>query len=302
MYDTMSGHAPAALGAASAPKGDSDMTIFQAIFLGLVQGVTEFLPVSSSGHLSILQNFFGITAEGDSGMLFDVLLHLGTLVSVVLAYREDLLGIWADCRSFVQNLGHPAPGEGQRHPGARTVLMILIATLPLVLVLPVKDAIERLYYSTAFVGFMLILTGAMLYVGDRMSRGRKGGAAMTVKDALFIGVCQIAATIPGLSRSGTTITAGLSRGLQRSYAVKFSFLMSIPAVLGANLISLVKALGSGVDLGMLPHCILGMLAAMGSGYLAIGFLRRLVQQGKFGHFAYYCVGMGTIVMLVSIFI
>lgn len=278
------------------------MTILQAMFLGLIQGLTEFLPVSSSGHLSILQNLLGLTTAEDNNVLFDVLLHLGTLVSVCLAYRKDIAVIWADCLAFVKGVGRPTPGEAKRYPGARVLLLVVLGTLPLFLILPVKDAVEKLYYSTAFVGGMLILTGLMLYVGDRMSRGRKGPAKMRPVDALLIGVCQAVATIPGLSRSGTTITAGMACGLKRSYAVKFSFLLSIPAVLGANLLSLVKALGDGVDLSMLPQCILGMLVAMGSGYLAIGLLRMLVRKGKFGYFAYYCVAVGLITLIASMFV
>ena len=235
-------------------------------------------------------------------MMFDVLLHLGTLVSVCLAYRTDLAGIWTDCLAFVRGSGRPVPGGEKRYPGARILLMVILGTLPLVIVLPVKDYIEKLYYSTAFVGFMLLLTGAMLFVCDRMRRGRKNGATMGAVDALLIGLCQAVATIPGLSRSGVTITAGVSRGLNRSFAVKFSFLLSIPAVLGANLLSLVKALKEGVDLSLLPHFILGMAMAMVSGYFAISLLRYLVRKGKFGYFAYYCAAVGVIVMIASIFV
>lgn len=278
------------------------MTILQAMFLGLIQGLTEFLPVSSSGHLCILQNLLGLTTAEDNNVLFDVLLHLGTLVSVCLAYRKDIALIWADCLSFVKGVGRPTPGEAKRHPGARVLLLVVLGTLPLFLILPVKDAVEKLYYSTAFVGAMLICTGAMLYVGDRMARGRKGASKMRATDALLIGVCQAVATIPGLSRSGTTITAGMACGLKRSFAVKFSFLLSIPAVLGANLLSLIKALGDGVDLSILSQCILGMLVAMVVGYFAIALLRMLVRKGKFGYFAYYCVAVGLITLIASIFV
>ena len=276
------------------------MTIPEAMLLGLVQGITEFLPVSSSGHLSIFQNFFGMTTAEDANLFFDVLLHLGTLVSVCAVYRRDIAAIIRDCAAFVRASGHPVPGqEHRRYPGARLLLMIVLATLPLALVLPIKDYVERLYYSTVFIGVALILTGAMLYVSDRMPRGRKTAKNMGVWDALLVGVCQAVATVPGLSRSGTTITAGISAGLERQFAVKFSFLISIPAILGANLLSLFDALGDGVDWSLLPAYLLGMVTAMVVGYFAIWLVRYIVQKGKFGWFAYYCVGVGILTIILS---
>ena len=277
------------------------MTVLQAMLLGLIQGLTEFLPVSSSGHLSIFQNFFGLTTAEDSNLFFDVLLHLATLVSVCAAYREDLAAIVADCAAFVRAAGHPAPGgEQRRYPGARLLLMMFFATLPLVLILPVKDYIEQLYYSTVFIGIALILTGAMLYVADRVTQGRKTGRSMGVWDALLVGVCQAIATVPGLSRSGATITAGLVTGLDRRFAVKFSFLISIPAVLGANLLSLIKAAKEGIDWSRLPAYLLGMLVAAVVGYFAIWMVRYIAQKGKFGYFAYYCAAVGLLTLILSI--
>lgn len=276
------------------------MTILQAMLLGLVQGLTEFLPVSSSGHLSILQNFLGMTTAEESNLFFDVLLHLGTLVSVCAVYRRDIAAIIRDCVDFVRAAGHPVPGqEHRRYPGARMLLMMVLATLPLALVLPIKGYVERLYYSTVFIGIALIMTGAMLYVSDRMPRGRKTAKNMGVWDALLVGVCQAVATVPGLSRSGTTITAGISAGLERQFAVKFSFLISVPAVLGANLLSLFDALGEGVDWSLLPAYLLGMLVAMIVGYLAIWMVRYIVQKGKFGWFAFYCAGVGVLTIILS---
>ena len=276
------------------------MTILQAMFLGLVQGITEFLPVSSSGHLSIFQNFFHMTTAEDGNLFFDVLLHLATLVSVCVAYRRDLAGIIRDCLDFVRSASHPVPGdEKRRYTGARLLLLMAVATLPLFLILPVKDQIERLYYSTVFIGIALILTGAMLFVADRMTRGRKTAKNMGVMDALLVGICQAIATVPGLSRSGTTITAGISTGLKREFAVKFSFLISIPAVLGANILSLDKALKEGIDTSLIPAYLLGMLVAMVVGYLAIWMVRYVAKKGKFGWFAVYCVAVGIITLVLS---
>ena len=276
------------------------MTIIQALLLGLIQGLTEFLPVSSSGHLSIFQNLFGMTAAEEGNQLFDVLLHLGTLVSVCVVFWDDITGIVRDCVSMVKSVGHPVPGERKRPSGARLLLMIVFATLPLVLVLPVQDYIEKLFYSTLFIGIALIGTGSMLYVADRMARGTKTEKTMRIADALLIGLCQAVATIPGLSRSGTTITAGIATGLDRRYAVKFSFLISIPAVLGANLLSLVKAFQAGVDWSLVPRYLLGMLVAMVTGYFALNLIRYIAKKGKFGWFAYYCWVVGAVTILLSI--
>lgn len=125
--------------------------------------------------------------------------------------------------------------------------MIVVATLPLLLILPINDMLESLYYNNFFIGVALVLTGCMLYVSDRMTQGKKTGGNMTVLDAVIIGLCQCVATVPGLSRSGTTITAGIATGLRRDFAVKFSFLMSLPAVLGANILSFADAVREGVD-------------------------------------------------------
>lgn len=276
------------------------MTIIQALLLGLIQGLTEFLPVSSSGHLSIFQNLFGMTAAEEGHQLFDVLLHLGTLVSVCVVFWDDIAGIVKDCVSTVKGIGHPVPGERKRLSGVRLLLMIFFATLPLLLVLPLQDYIEKLFYSTLFIGVALIATGAMLYVADRMERGTKTERSMRVADALLIGLCQAVATIPGLSRSGTTITAGIAAGLDRRFAVKFSFLISIPAVLGANLLSLVKAFRSGVDWSLVPRYLLGMLVAMVTGYFALNLIRYIAKKGKFGWFAYYCWAVGAVTVLFSI--
>ena len=276
------------------------MTILQALFLGLVQGIAEFLPVSSSGHLSVFQNLFGMDAAGDH-LLFDVLLHLGTLVSVFAVYWDDIVKIVRECVEMIRGIGHPVPGERKRMNGVRLLMMIVFATLPLVLVLPVHNSVEKLYYSTAFIGIAFLATGGMLFCADRMPRGTRTEKNMRIRDALLIGVCQAIATMPGLSRSGSTITAGIATGLDRRFAVKFSFLISIPAVLGANLITLIKAAKAGVEWSMVPTYLLGMLVAMVSGYFALNLLRYIARKGKFGWFAYYCWFAGAVTLLLTVF-
>ena len=277
------------------------MSILNAVILGLVQGIAEFLPISSSGHLSILNNLFHMSTAEDGHLFFDVLLHLGTLISILIVYWTDIVEMFYEVISFV-NLG-PLAGERKEHyPAARMFLLIVTATLPLFLILPINDMLEGLYYNSVFMGVMLILTGCMLYVSDRILPGKKTEKNMTFLDALIIGICQCVATIPGLSRSGTTITAGLATGLRREYAVKFSFLMSLPAVLGANILSFVDAVQEGVDWANMPAYLVGTAVALVSGIAAISLLKYISQKGKFGGFAYYCWVVGVLsIILTAIF-
>ena len=173
--------------------------------------------------------------------------------------------------------------------------------LPLFVILPFHDSLEQLYYNTRFIGIAFILTGCILFISDKMPQGRKNARTMTVLDALMIGAAQAIATIPGISRSGSTITAGLATGQSRSHAMKYSLLMSVPAVLGANLLSLIKALKNGVDWSCLPAYLVGTLVAMVVGYFSIIALQRMLHSGKFGKFSYYMWGIGIIALIASLF-
>ena len=274
------------------------MSVGNAILLGLVQGITEFLPVSSSGHLSILNNLFGLSTGGEEQLLFDVLLHLGTMIAILVVYWQDVKDMVQETLGLM-NLGPLAGMQRDRYPGARLFFMIVLATLPLLLILPIKDQLESLYDKSIFVGIALILSGCMLYVSDRMRPGDKTVGGMTLLDALIIGLCQCVAVIPGLSRSGTTITAGVATGLKRDFAVKFSFLLSIPAVLGANLLSLIEAFQRGVIWANVPAYLIGTAVAMVSGIVAIELLKFIARRGRFGGFAYYCWVIGALSIILT---
>ena len=278
------------------------MSVFMSIFLGLIQGITEFLPISSSGHLSIIQNLFGLEyAEGEH-LLFDVLLHLGTLVSIILVYRKELKEMLSD--TFAMLAGRmdsdSADAEGRLPTSVRTVFLILVGTLPLFLILPVHGLLESLFYKTGFIGFALLITGVLLFVSDRISEGRKTEKTMTVRDVLLIGLAQAIATIPGLSRAGTTFTVAKARGVRSRYALKFSFLLSIPAVLGSVLVSLISAIRNGVNWSAIPAYLIGFVVAAVTGYFAIGLVRRLLEKLQYGKFCYYCFGLGLLAILLSL--
>lgn len=277
------------------------MTISSAILLGIVQGVAEFLPISSSGHLAILQNLFALSA-GEDHLFFDVLLHLGTLISICVCYWGDIVAMVREVFIVLRG-GRRADGTPvQGNLGAaRLFMMIVVGTLPLFLVLPINDKVEELYYITPFIGVALLLTGCMLFVSDKMTPGKRTEKNMRFRDALVIGLCQCVATLPGLSRSGTTITAGIATGLDRNFAMKYSFLLSLPAVLGANLLSFIKAIGSeSIDASLIPAYLIGMLVAMLSGIAAISLMKLIAKKSKFGWFAYYCWGAGVLTIIFSL--
>ncbi len=268
-------------------------------FLGLVQGIAEFLPISSSGHLSLLQNFFGLKSAEETNLFLDVLLHLGTLISVFIYYRHDLMDM---IREFIRGCGalvHPI--EGEIHPPAarRMVLLIIVGTLPLFIVLPIKGYIDNLYGNNWFIACALLATGFLLFFSDRIAHGKKTERSATLLDAVLIGCSQALATVPGLSRSGTTISAALLLGCRREFAVRFSFLLSIPAVIGANILTLVDSIQVGIDWKLMPAYLLGVVVSAVAGYFAIRLVNMLSNRGKFGNFAYYCWGVGLVALILT---
>lgn len=276
------------------------MGFLSSIFLGLVQGIAEFLPISSSGHLSLFQHFFGLA---EAGLFFDVLLHLGTLIAIFVYYWRDIVNLVKAFLRLVTGLfskKKKGARKGRKDPGARMILMLIVATLPLFVILPIKDKVESLYSNTIFVGCALIVTGCILFFSDRMAKGKKTIRSATLLDALLVGVGQAVAVVPGLSRSGTTISAGMLRGFSRKFAVRFSFLLSVPAVLGANIISIGDAVAAGIDTSLLPAYIAGTVVAAVSGYFAIRLVNSLADKGKFGSFAYYCWGIGAAAVIATL--
>ena len=178
--------------------------------------------------------------------------------------------------------------------------MIVIATIPLALILPIKSELEQLYYHTFAIGLFFLLTGCILYVSDKMPQGNRDAKSMTALDALLIGICQCVAVIPGISRSGTTITAGMARGLDRDFAVKFSFLMSVPAVLGSAILTFVDAVREGIDASLIPAYLIGTVIAAVVGVFAIRLVTRITRSGRFGSFCYYCWGAGALTLILSL--
>ena len=276
------------------------MSLLSSILLGLIQGLAEFLPISSSGHLAIAEHFLGQAGVPATPDFFDVLLHLGTLVAVFAAYWQDIRDMIVELIDGVRDLvrgttPNPIP------PARRMILLIIVGTLPLFVVLPVKDLVEGLSGNIYFVAGALIVTGFLLFASDRVKKGRKTERSAKLLDVLLVGIAQAIATCPGISRSGTTITAGCFVGFDRQFAVRFSFLLSIPAVLGANILTLKDAIQeNSIIVSDIPVYLVGVAVAAVVGYICIRLLKMIADKGKFGWFAYYCWAVGLIVLALTL--
>lgn len=262
------------------------MTYLQAVILGIVQGLAEFLPISSSGHLALLQYFFGV--ESDSVLLFTVMMHVGTLVSVFIIYRKD---IWALILELIATIKDICTGKGLRinsSPMRRMGFMIIVATIPTAIIgLLFEDFFEGLYASLVSIAIGLIFTGCILLVAERMGRSDKGPMEMKWRHAIFIGIMQGIAICPGVSRSGSTLFGGLIAGLKREFAVEFAFLISIPSILGSVILEAPKAFAEGADAAMIGPIIVGVILAAISGIVAIKAMIKVVTSKRLVGFSIY---------------
>lgn len=276
------------------------MPYLMSVLMGILQGIAEFLPISSSGHLALFQHFFGLENVEEKQLFFSVLLHFGTLISVCAVYWQDILEMIEEFFRGVTGLFSRETNRPVHVPPARRLVMLLIlGTLPLFALLPVKDKIEELFTNITFVSCALIVTGFILFFSDRMSHGHKTAKSAKVSDALIVGIAQAIAVVPGISRSGATISTGMLCGYDRRFAVRFSFLLSLPAVLGATILELKDALEAGFDTSMLPAYLVGMATAAVVGFFAIHLVNALAKRGKFGKFAYYCWAVGLVTLIAG---
>lgn len=266
------------------------MNYFESFILGIVQGLTEFLPISSSGHLVIVQHLFGIVTDN---IAFEVAVHAGTLLSVVAVYYADLWQMIVSFFSGIFRLHRVQPFRNDAY--FRLSVYVIVATIPAVIIgLTLNDFFERIFHSVVLVGFTLTITGLILLSTRRV---KTAGRELTFGKSLLIGCAQAVAILPGISRSGSTISGGIWCGLDRVKATRFSFLLSIPAILGAVVLHL-KELSELVMVGSAAGILLvGFLTSFIVGYVAIKFLLKVVQSGKFSWFGYYCLLLGILVIL-----
>ena len=260
------------------------MTLFQAFVLGIVQGLTEFLPVSSSGHLFLVRY---LLRWPEPGLAFDVALHVGTLIAVLWYFRREWIELTAAAGRLVRQ-------RGARTPEERRVLFLILATIPAAIGgAALGDLAETVFRHPAITAVALIVLGLVLWIVDRVAPRVRALASMRWRDALAIGVAQACALVPGVSRSGATMTAGRALGFDRSSAAVFSFLMSMPIILAAIVKEAPEAVTSGDPLGPI---LLGVVASMLSGWLAIAVLLRFLATSSYGIFAVYRVVLGVIVL------
>ena len=269
-----------------------DITIIQAIILGMVQGLTEFLPISSSAHLVLIPELLGVK----SNLAFDTLLHLGTLIAVLYYFWNEVVNM---IQAFISSLFDLPSGKFREKlredPYKRLSWLIIVGTIPAGLMgVLFKDFFEGLFSSVTSVAVFMLITGFILWGVERMPRGNRDVKDISFKNSLLVGVAQGCAIAPGISRSGATIATSLFLGFDREMAARFSFLLSIPAILGAALIQ-VKDLTTGFDLST-GVFLAGLLSSVIFGYLAIRFLMGYIKKHKLTIFAYYCWIVGIIVL------
>lgn len=264
------------------------MNIFTAAIFGILQGATEFLPISSSAHLALAHYFFG--AE-EAGLTFDVALHLGTLLAIVIYFRDDF---WQMGKAV---LGlNPKRDEAKKLRGMS--LYICLATIPGVLAgLLLGDIAEQYFRHPALVAAVLAGAGLLLLLADQAGRRVRDFGKITLTDALLIGLAQACAIVPGVSRSGSTITCALALGLTRQAAIRFSFLLSAPIIFGAGVYKLPKIIAQGLMGGQSALFATGFLASAISGYLFISFLMQYIRARNFAIFAYYRFLLAALVFL-----
>lgn len=276
------------------------MSYFEAIILGLVQGLAEFLPISSSGHLALLQQAFGI--HEDKVLLFAVLLHVGTLISVFIVYWKDIWELIVELCLTIRDL---CTGKGLRlaeRPIRKLGVMIIVATIPTAIIgLVFSDFFDSLYNSVIPIGVGLIITGFLLIFAEKKGEGNRGIQQMNFRNAIFIGMVQGVAICPGISRSGSTLFGSLICNLDRKFAVKFVFLISIPSILGSAVLEAPAALEAGVTAAEVGPVLVGMLVAAGSGLVAIKTMIKIVSDKKLSYFSYYVWVLGLFVVLYGIF-
>ena len=271
--------------------------IIKSAFYGIIQGLTEFLPVSSSGHIAIFKNIFGLDFE--DAVLFTLILHLGSLVAVFIIYFKDIKSLFF---GFFSLMGKIFTGKFKYKTltsGEKFVILVLVATLPLIVGAFLDKQIEILSDYTKIVGLFLIINAVILFFSDMIPTGEITEKTATPKNALFVGLCQLIAIAPGISRSGSTITGGLLNGFNRQFAVKFSFIMSIPAILGASVFKIGDFIKSDAVITgtMAASCVVGFIFAFISGIIAIVLLNMIAKKKNFFIFSIYCLLAGITALI-----
>lgn len=276
------------------------MSVLEAIIQGIVQGITEFLPVSSSGHIALVQHFTNI--ESNSSGLIMALLHLGTLVAVFVAFWDKIKDLILEFFKMIGELFTGKLSFKKMNPDRKMIVMLIVATLPLVILYPFKDLYDKLLEKGGMIllGCCFLYTTVILFIADRRDNGRKTIKQMETKNALTIGLFQAIALLPGVSRSGSTIGSSLFLGFSKTFAVQFSFILGIPAILGGCLVEIKDAFSGTVTIEPVPM-IVGFIVSAVVGYLSIKMIDWLMKSDKFGIFAYYTLVVGVLTLGIGLF-
>ncbi len=275
------------------------MTYIQAIILGAVQGLAEFLPISSSGHLALLQNIFGI----EEVLFFAVMLHFGTLISLFIVYWKE---IWELVVELFLTIKDVCTGKGlklEERPIRKLGVMIIVTTIVTgVIGILFEDAFNALYASCVAIGVCLIITGVLMYFSERIGKNNRTLERMNYRNSIFIGVMQGLAICPGISRSGSTLVGGLTCGFKRDFAVKYAFLISIPVILGSFILELKDALSVGIDTAIIGPTVVGVVIAAVVGLFAIKAMIKIVTNKNLKYFSYYVWVVGIFAIVYGLFI
>ncbi len=275
------------------------MLYLKSVIYGIVQGLTEFLPVSSSGHLAFFQNVFGKIDENLSGVTYTLLLHVGTLAAVLVVYRKDVLDLIKGFFSLVKRLFTGKFKFSEMNDGEKLFCLLVMALIPLVLGAVLEGTVEFISAYTWCIGVLWIINGLIFIFTERMNKKTRSFDTIKPKDAFTVGFFQLFAILPGISRSGMTITGGVIKGFERDFAVKFSFILSIPAILGSVVITLIKDMDSLAVGGNMGVFAAGVVASFVSGLLAIKLLTYISNKHSFKSFAYYCIGIGVVAIVID---
>lgn len=274
----------------------------KSVIYGIVQGLTEFLPVSSSGHLALFQALFGAVSEEFSELTYTLFLHVGTLAAVLIVYRKDVVELFKALVSVAVKLFTGKFKYKQLKDNEKMFCLLFLSLVPLVLGVVIENAVEFLTAYTLAVGIFWIINGIIFLVSEAVTGNikKKEFNEITVKNAFSVGLFQLFATLPGISRSGMTITGGLFNGYKREFAVKYSFILSIPTILGSVAVTLLKDFNEISFVGNMGVLLSGVIASFISGLLAIKLLEYISQKHTFKVFAYYCISLGVVVVIGNI--
>jgi len=267
------------------------MTLIQALVLGLLQGATEFLPISSSGHLVLVPWLLGWKA---SSLTFDTTVHLGTLLAVAVYF-------WADIVRITKGVFNTLRQRSLADADGRLGWLVALGSIPAAVIgYALSDFFERLFGTPALVSVLLLVTGVILFTSERASQKLRDLPDLTWKDSLLVGLAQAAAIAPGISRSGSTIAAGLALGIKREDSARFSFLLAMPVIFGAGLLQFKDMLSTGIDSTGVTLLAVGFIAAALSGYVCIRFLMAYLRERSLTVFAVYCWLFGAFTLVVAL--